>query len=181
MGSWQGGPSTWKDGFIPKIVCALTLTTHKMRPDSIVQTLDCLKIDTKASPVDQVSQGYADVFHKIHQTSDFKRDNVVRSIQNVKLPNNASLDQQKAFKMAQTALADAALALLTRWANSFIDELNEYSKFQKQAGAKSEDDSDNPMAAIAHLTPEDVTAVTRFLQYADAYSLQDAAEAANFE
>lgn len=136
-----------------------------------------LKIAADAGPIGKVKQGYADVFHKIHQTSDFKRDLVIKSLEGLKLPANPTDSQRR----AANAVVTAALSSLTNWANSFIDDLNEFSKVKKQLGAQVEDGSDNPFAAIEHISPEDFEAVSNFLQYADAYSLQDAAEAAGFE
>lgn len=149
------------------------------------QTVRELKIDDTATPIDRVFQAFGDVYGRIiHQTTDFKRDLVVGSIQDAATPPKNSKLTADQLQFNQQVIADTAISLLARWTNSFIESLNEYTKLKKGQGASKEgnpDDSGNPFARIAQVSLEDFKAVSDFLQYADTFSLQDAAQAAQFD
>ncbi|KAK3304794.1 uncharacterized protein B0T15DRAFT_576164 [Chaetomium strumarium] len=138
-GTWEAGPSSW-GGRIPEILPT------------------ALKVDPKASPIDQVKQAYDDIYSRIQQTSQFTRNKAIAFIELHKSQRNATLEQQLGSSNAQKIAATAAIHGLVVSANSMIDTLN--------------------AMYLMDVSPEDFAAVSRFLQYADAHSLQDAAEAA---
>jgi hypothetical protein len=128
---------------------------------------------------------YEKVFSMINQTSNFKRDKVIDAIQSMKYPPGASEQVKKQIDLDKVNVATAAIVSLVSWANSFIDLLNEYAKAKKPTvgpGADgSSEDLPNPLQAVAHISPADFELVANYLQYVDAYSVADAAEAAHSE